>query len=130
SAPTRGRGPSSGREAWIFPGVGAGVLALAGGTWGVLRAADAMGGTSHVAGMNPIEAGIGLASGDVPWTGWATTVAVVVLAVLLGFGALILRARRRRAKAQPRSRVDVAARYMGKGQDIATLTLENAREVA
>ena len=75
----------------------------------------------QIAGLEPIPADpwqtlFGVIKGDVAWPMASTVIAVAVLLVLLVLGGLGWRvAARRRARS---SRVDHAARYMGRGRDV------------
>ena len=77
---------------------------------------------------NPFDLAAGLIGGDVAWPPAATWLLVAggVLLLLLAITVtvLVLRWRRRR------SRVDAAARHMGRGKDLAALTARGAQEKA
>jgi type IV secretory pathway TraG/TraD family ATPase VirD4 len=77
---------------------------------------------------NPINLGTGLADGSVKWTTTTTVIAVaiavvvVLLAVLIGLGV--------RKLVRRGTRIDRAARYMGRGRQIEGLTAKGAGGVA
>lgn len=77
---------------------------------------------------NPINLGTGLADGSVKWTTTATVITmaiaavIVLLAVLIGLGI--------RKLVRRGTRIDRAARYMGRGRQIEGLTAKGAGGVA
>lgn len=87
----------------------------------------------QIAGLPPIPADpwqtlFGVIKGDVAWPMASTVIAAAVLVVLLVVGGMVWRvAARRRAHS---SRVDHAARYMGRGRDVETLTHKSVTETA
>ncbi len=87
----------------------------------------------QIAGLEPIPADpwqtlFGVIKGDVAWPMASTVIAVAVLLVLLVLGGLGWRvAARRRSRS---SRVDHAARYMGRGRDVETLTHKSVSATA
>lgn len=77
---------------------------------------------------DPWETLFGVLTGDVAWPTASTVVAVAVVAGFLGLAVLVWRlVAGRRARA---SRVDHAARYMGRGRDVEPLTLKAATTTA
>lgn len=77
---------------------------------------------------DPFKLVFGLIAGDTAWT-TATTVIAVVLVVIAG--ALIVTAWMFLTRAQgKRSRVDPAARYMGRGRDVETVSRRHAATTA
>lgn len=87
----------------------------------------------QIAGLEPIPADpwqtlFGVLKGEVAWPMASTVIAIAVLLVLLVLGGLGWRvAARRRARS---SRVDHAARYMGRGRDVETLTHKSVTATA
>ena len=87
----------------------------------------------QIAGLPPVPADpwqtlFGVIKGDVAWPMASTVIAAAVLVVLLVLAWLVWRVvGRRRARA---SRVDHAARYMGRGRDVETLTHKAVTETA
>ena len=78
--------------------------------------------------LNPWAIFFGVLQGDVAWPVQSTVVAAAVAAVLLIVAVLVaVAASRRRSKA---SRVDHAARYMGRGRDVENLTQKAATATA
>jgi hypothetical protein len=77
---------------------------------------------------NPIRLMSGLAKGTVAWPASATYVlagAVVILALVVGVGWGLWSSRKNRP-----SRVDRAARHMGRGRDLGPLSLHQAKQTA
>lgn len=87
----------------------------------------------QIAGLDPIPADpwetlFGVIKGDVAWPMASTVIAVAVLLVLLLLGGIAWWvAARRRSRS---SRVDHAARYMGRGRDVEPLTHKAVAETA
>lgn len=87
----------------------------------------------QLAGLEPIPADpwetlFGVLKGDVAWPMASTVIAVAVLAVLLILASLIGWAAARRSRRS--TRVDHAARYMGRGRDVEPLTHKAATATA
>ena len=87
----------------------------------------------QLAGLEPIPADpwetlFGVIKGDVAWPMASTVIAIAVLLVLLIMACLVgwVASRRRRRS----SRVDHAARYMGRGRDVEPLTRKAVTETA
>lgn len=87
----------------------------------------------QLAGLEPIPADpwetlFGVLKGDVAWPMASTVIAISVLAVLLILASLIGWAAARRGRRS--TRVDHAARYMGRGRDVEPLTRKAATATA
>ena len=87
----------------------------------------------QIAGLEPIPADpwetlFGVIKGDVAWPMASTVIAIAVLLVLLIVACLVGWAASRRRRRS--SRVDHAARYMGRGRDVEPLTRKAVTETA
>lgn len=87
----------------------------------------------QLAGLEPIPADpwetlFGVLKGDVAWPMASTVIAIAVLAVLLILASLLGWAAARRGRRS--TRVDHAARYMGRGRDVEPLTRKAATATA
>lgn len=128
SAPTRGRGPSRGIGPLLLPALMIGAFLLTCAVWAALRLAGLLTGADYTAGRDPVAAVTAVVTGEAPWPAAATVVAAGLGVVLAGVAVLAgQRGARRRARG---SRVDVAARHMGRSGQIAPLTLAAARATA
>lgn len=80
---------------------------------------------------NPIDLIFDLFNGAVPWSVWSTVTVVALLVLLLALVLLVMWLRRatggRGAKA---TRVDPAAKHMGRGKDISSLSRKSASQTA
>lgn len=98
-------------------GIVAVVFALGAVAWGSLKLGLAWAGTTADVPNNPLNVLLRLAAGDLAWPRQATYAAVILTAAAsvaaTGLVVLVLWWRRRR------TRVDHAARHLGKGRDIA-----------
>lgn len=128
SAPNRRRGPSRGPGPILLPGVIVGLFAIACALWGCLWVAGAVTGADFLDGRGPIRAVTDVFAGDLPWPAAGTVVAAGAAGVTAG--VVVLVSRRRRARRRLRTRVDVAARHMGRGEQIEVLTVAAARATA
>lgn len=116
-------------EQWLlFVAIGAGTVAVALAA-GAVHLGNRLNGEGAAAPANPLELVLGLLDGSVTWPGaagwWALGLLVVAVVLVL---VLILSIRRRARRR--RSRVDPAARYMGRGDDVAVLSEKSATKSA
>lgn len=118
-------GGSDGVLIWVFIGL---AVVLVGGIWGAMVFGSKIAGVNPDLPSDPFEIVFGTLKGTYEWPMAATWIvaiaAVIVLALVIFFAILINRGRSKR------SRVDSAARYMGKGKDLAALTVKGARATA
>ncbi|GAA2170554.1 hypothetical protein GCM10009846_01360 [Agrococcus versicolor] len=103
-------------------------LGLYAAVWGVMSLSHQLDGTGADVPVNPIEFVAALTAGSLAWAPSALMLgiaATVLVAVVVIDGAFLIG--RARGK---RSRVDVAARHMGRGRDVEGLTKQNAVAIA
>ncbi len=104
------------------------VVLVVGGITAAAHIAVAIGPSTEQLPANPFDLAFGLARGSVRWPADATAVLVALAAVLLAAGgAGIAGVLHWRGK---RSRVDRAARHMGRGRDLAALRRKSASSEA
>ena len=104
------------------------VILGVGAVTGAVHLGHRLAGNSTPLPGNPFELVIGLATGDVAWPGPATAVLIGLgVLVLLVAGLLAVRLTRARGR---RSRVDRAARHMGRGRDLTALGEKGAAATA
>ncbi|KAB1660385.1 TraM recognition domain-containing protein [Pseudoclavibacter chungangensis] len=103
--------------------IGGSVVAVAGAVAAtnlVVRLGEHLSGGTQAVPADPVATVLDLVRGSIGWTGAMTLVLAGLLVVLAGLGALTLWVlRRRRAR---RTRVDYAARHMGRGDDVKALS--------
>ena len=118
-------GGSDGVLIWVFIGV---IVVLGGGMWGAMALGSKIDAVNPDLPSDPFEVIFGTMKGTYTWpmaaTWVAVTAAVLVLALVIIVAVMV---DRRRSK---RSRVDSAARYMGRGKDLSALTTKGARATA
>lgn len=109
----------SGGTLLMFWGIGLVVVTLA-GVWVSMVLGHKLAVTGDTLPVDPFQMLFGLLGGDLAWPGvWGTVVAIGCGVVLAGLLTLFLIAKMRSGR--KRSRVDYAARSMGRGRDIAGL---------
>ena len=104
------------------------VGAVVGSVWLAVVLGHRLAGTAEDLPTNPFELTFGVFSGEVPWPALGTPILVGTGLVLLALLAAGLVARHK-ARAQ-RTRVDVSARYMARGRDLAHLAEKGAAATA
>ncbi|HOC14555.1 MAG TPA: TraM recognition domain-containing protein [Propionicimonas sp.] len=109
---------------WVGLGVGGFALLL---VWVAVKAGHRLAGLPDTT-NDPFELVVGLVRGKVAWPLASTIVAVglVVIVLAVAIAGAVAWSRRRRQS----SRVDHAARYLGRGQDVAPLSRQNAEATA
>lgn len=106
-------------RALIVCGAAALVVALVGAVNLVVRLGEAVSGGSQEVPTDPVSTVLDLARGSIAWTTGMTLVLAGLLVLLVLLGLLLLRGiRNRRSR---RTRVDYAARHMGRGDDVRAL---------
>ncbi|PYF96369.1 Type IV secretory pathway, VirD4 component, TraG/TraD family ATPase [Georgenia satyanarayanai] len=103
----------------------AGVIVVVGGVYAAMHLGHRIADTGADLPADPFSVLFGLLGGDLAWPGAAgwwviATLAVVLVVLIVAAGLLVHRVRARR------SRVDRAARYMGRGRDVQDLTRKQA----
>lgn len=116
-----------GQTVAIMIGVAALVAVLA-VVWVSVKVGSKIAGVNLTLGRDPYKIFFGLLQGKVEWPVESTVVLVGCLVVLAALGVLVGVAFSRRGRR--RTAVDSAARYMGKGKDLAALTATGARSSA
>jgi type IV secretory pathway TraG/TraD family ATPase VirD4 len=118
-------GGSDGVLIWVFIGMAA---VLVGGIWVGMVFGSKIAGVNPNLPSDPFEIVFGTLKGTYTWPMAATWIvacaAVIVMALVIFFVTMRNRGRSKR------SRVDSAARYMGRGKDLAALTTKGARATA
>jgi type IV secretory pathway TraG/TraD family ATPase VirD4 len=118
-------GGSDGVLIWVFLGL---AVVLIGGIWGGMVFGSKIAGVNPDLPSDPFEIVFGTLKGTYAWPLAATWIVAIAAAVVLVLVILVaVQVNRSRSK---RSRVDSAARYMGKGKDLAALTTKGARATA
>jgi type IV secretory pathway TraG/TraD family ATPase VirD4 len=111
----------------VWVGIGL-VIVLGGGMWGSMTLGSKIDGVNPTLPLDPFEVVFGTIKGTYLWPTAATWIAVTIGVGVLALIILVTVMRGRgRSK---RSRVDSAARYMGRGKDLAALTQKGARATA
>lgn len=118
-------GGSDGVLIWVFLGL---AIAIIGGVWGSMVLGSKIDGVNPTLPKNPFGVFFGTLKGTYIWPAAATWVAAIgatiVLTLVIVVAVIVSRRRRKR------SRVDSAARYMGRGKDLSALTTKGARATA
>ncbi|PPG28578.1 conjugal transfer protein [Pseudoclavibacter sp. RFBG4] len=118
----------SGGTQLLFVGIGLVVVTL-GIVWVSMRLGHKLAATGDTLPVDPFQLLFGLLGGDLAWPGvWGTVVAIACGVILAALLTLFLVARLRSGR--KRSRVDYAARSMGRGRDIAGLKRKAAEGTA
>lgn len=124
SSTSRRRGPGWDPQTQVLAVVLAVVVPVAGALTLAVHLGNRLDGGRQDLPGNPAELVLGLARGTLAWPAGATGVLVALVVLLAAIGAtaavVISRARAKR------SRVDAAARHMGRGRDLGDLTGEAA----
>ncbi|NQX37107.1 type IV secretory system conjugative DNA transfer family protein [Herbiconiux sp. VKM Ac-2851] len=128
STSNRRRAPGlEGSTILLLVGLTLAVLVL-GTVWAAVTWGSKLDGVNPDLSGDPFELFFGVLRGKVTWPGSATWIAVAAAAVIVALGILLWVAiARSRSKW---TRVDEAARFMGKGKDLASLSAKNARATA
>ncbi len=125
----RKRGPSTITTEAIVVWCGLALLGMVvAGTWIPLHVANLLTDSGQQLPLNPFSLLLGLVTGSLTWTGAATAVLIALFFAAVAATAGILWLRHRLTR--NRTRVDASATYMGRGQDLAALTEEGARQTA
>lgn len=118
-------GGSDGVLIWVFIGL---AVVIIGGMWGSMALGSKIDGVNPDLPKDPFGVFFGTLKGTYIWPGAATWVAVIgavsVLTLVILLAVMVSRGRGKR------SRVDSAARYMGRGKDLSALTTKGARATA
>ena len=123
----RKQNAGAGDSALIWVGIGLVILVL-GGCWIAMTLGSQIDGVNPGLPKDPFTLFFGTMKGTYVWPTAATLVAIGIGVILLALVILYTVSRSRNRK--KRSRVDSAARYMGRGKDLAALTTKGARATA
>lgn len=118
-------GAGDGVLIWVFIGL---AVVILGGTWAAMTLGSQIDGVNPDLPKDPFAILFGTIKGTYVWPVAATVIAIIGAAVVVALLLLFAVARSRSQK--KRSRVDSAARYMGRGKDLAALTTKGARATA